>query len=132
MQEHLKPALSLQITHIALSSIWNIAGVILINSNLPALGPTASLVTVSILVVFGALLVLGAARYRPLYLAASCIIGLAALSSIFAAFSKPPSLWPSDFWRYAGAALNTFGVIGAVWGSYIIWRNKPLQHQKSA
>ena len=124
MLKQLKPALSVQITHLALSAIWNIAGLILISRNLHALGPTASLTTAALLLVLGILLVFGAVRYRPLYIAVSGIVALAALSTVVGAFSKPPGSWPSDFWRYAGAALNSLGVVGAVWGMSIVWHHK--------
>lgn len=34
----------------------------------------------------------------------------------FQAFTASPALWPSEFWRYAGVAVNAIGMIGAVLG----------------
>jgi len=120
----LKPALTLQLSHLALNSVWNIAGVSLVQQGLPALGPTASMATVALLVAFAALLLLGANKYAKLYVVVSLIVLAGALSAILPAFYKDPSLWPSDFWRYSGVLLNSAGVIGAIWGMLIWRRNK--------
>lgn len=117
----LKMALYLQLPHLALSAIWNVAGVMLIAQGLTAPGPTASLLTASLLILFAALMLLGAVRYWPLYLLVTLLVLIAASMAIFSAFYKPASLWPSDFWRYTGVLLNLTGVIGAIWGIKIAY-----------
>lgn len=124
MLPHLKPALSLQLTHLLLSIAWNIVGVILIARGLPAPGPTASLLTALILLVLAGFMLLGAVRYRNLYLVVTLVVLLGAVSAIGPAFNKPAALWPSDFWRYAGVLLNSLGVIGALWGIKIYFNNR--------
>lgn len=37
-------------------------------------------------------------------------------AAIAGAFSQDPSLWPSEFWRYAGVGLNCLALIGGFWG----------------
>ena len=118
MIDELKPALVLQLSHLGLSCIWNIVGVILILMGMPALGPTASLTMVAMLVGFAALLIVGAQRWKWLYVLLSLLLLAGTLATIFPAFTKPPSLWLSDFWRYAGVALNSLGAVGAMLGLY--------------
>jgi hypothetical protein len=55
-------------------------------------------------------------------LAVTC--GLLAFSAVAGAFLKDPALWPSEFWRYAGIAINAFGVVAAAAGTiaYARWK----------
>lgn len=118
--------LGLQISHLFLSCVWNLAGVMLIANGRAPLGPSASMVTVVILILLGLLLIYGLVNYGDgrykgsrqwlVYLAVSTILLLATISTIFAAFTKDPVLWPSSWWRYAGIVLNSIGLIGAIWG----------------
>ena len=113
--------LKIQLSHLVLSIIWNIIGVVLINAGEAPLGPTASLVAAALMLVLIAFLVLGAARMRWLYVVASLFIMLTLSSVIWSAFISNPALWPSDYWRYGGVILNGFGVSGALWGLSIIF-----------
>ena len=124
MLTQLKPALWLQLPHLLLSAVWNIAGVVLISYGQPAPGPTASLETAGLLIAMSGLMILGAQRYRTLYLAVTLVALVGALAAIGPAFYKPASLWPSDFLRYAGVLLNSLGVIGALWGIKIYLANR--------
>jgi len=112
--EILKPALYVQLIQLALTLVWNIAGVILISRGLRALGPVASLAVAAIALVFGIVLVVSLRRWPVLYGVFSVVIGLMAIWSVVNAFTANPALWPSDFWRYAGAAVNVIGIVGFV------------------
>jgi len=116
MLKQLMFPLTLQIGHIVLSCFWNLVGVYLIAQNLEPLGPSASLMTVFLLVGLGALLVVAGYRSFVFYVLVSSILALGALSAIVNAFLQAADLWPSDFWRIGGVVLNTAGLIGAVWG----------------
>jgi hypothetical protein len=113
---NLNAPLSIQLSHLFLSIIWNIVGVVLINRGGVALGPTASILTALILFIFGVLIFLGAKHKTILYLIVSVLALLGAAIAIYGAFSKDSSMWPSDLWRYAGVSLNSLGVVGALWG----------------
>jgi hypothetical protein len=115
-QHNLHAPLTLQLSHLFLSFIWNITGVYLVSRGGAALGPTASMLTALVLLIFGALMFWGAKSKPILYVIISALAMLGAATAIYGAWSKDPSLWPSDFWRYTGVVLNSLGVIGALWG----------------
>jgi len=106
----------MQLTHIALSIIWNVAGIVLVSQGLRSPGPTASAVAVGILILLGVLIIVGIIYWRPLYFIASELAIIGAMMAINQALTADQSLWPSEFWRYAGAALNALGVLGGTLG----------------
>jgi hypothetical protein len=116
MATMLRLALGLQLIHLLLSMVWNVAGVWLIAQGQRAPGPTASLLAVPLMLLLGAAMFFGLRRRRWLYMVASLLAGLGALAAVVQAFSADPALWPSDFWRATGTALNCLGVVGAVLG----------------
>lgn len=109
-------ALPVQAAWAILSFLWNIAGVLLISRGLRAPGPTASWVAAGVLFVIAAALFLTVKKLPLAYLLLSFIGGLMALLAVKYAFTADPSLWPSEFWRWAGIALNGAGTAGAVAG----------------
>jgi hypothetical protein len=108
--------LSLQLSHLALSCVWNLAGVDLISRGLAPLGPTASLATTALLIGVGLLMIIGAKKNVYLYLLCSVLAMAGAGTAIAGAFSQNPSLWPSDVWRLSGVGLNCLALIGGFWG----------------
>ena len=108
--------LAVQLTHLMLSCVWNLAGVYLLSRDLAALGPTASMTTVALLVGLALLMVIGAKKQPYLYLASSLVAMTGASAAIAGAFSLNPSLWPSEIWRYAGVGLNCLALVGGFWG----------------
>ncbi|WP_133153789.1 hypothetical protein [Vibrio sp. 10N.261.55.A7] len=50
--------------------------------------------------------------FEKTYLLLSVLPALLAVMTIYGAFTNAPSLWPAEYWRYAGAAVNSVGVIG--------------------
>lgn len=99
-----------------LSCVWNVAGVYLIGRDLAPLGPTASMTTAAVLIGVALLMIIGAKKSIYLYLTCSIIAMAGAGAAIAGAFSQDPSLWPSEFWRYAGVGLNCLALIGGFWG----------------
>ena len=107
------PAPKVQLLHVALCIIWNITGLWQLASDLQPIGPTASMAAIGFIIVFSATLILGERNNKPVpYLLASGLLALAAVSAIFDGFTKDSSLWPSEFWRYAGISVNSIGVAG--------------------
>ena len=116
------PAFSYQVNYLLLCIAWNVAGVILIRNGEPALGPTASLVTVGILAGFIVLLFLGAWRWPKFYAVVTVVLMLVAYKAVIPAFTQDPALWPSELWRLGGAVLNGLGAAVSMWGLLLWWR----------
>ena len=94
---------------------WNLAGLYLLSQGQPALGPTASWAFVAVLAVLGLVLIAAYTRFKWLYVIVSLILVCGAYLALLPALdAENASLWPSAFWRYAGAALNAIGVIGGM------------------
>lgn len=118
-------AICLQVIWAALSMCWNIAGLYLIAQGQRAPGPTASLVAAGLLLIIAIVLILAwRSKWSVIYAVVTVFAGVMALMAVINAFTADPLLWPSEFWRYAGAALNTLGVLGAVLAIAIIIKNK--------
>lgn len=109
-------ALLFQAAWAVASALWNFYGAFQLSQGLPALGPTATHgVGVLALALLAALLV-SSRRWRIPYVILSAFGGLLALITVVNAFIADPPLWPSEFWRYAGVAVNVIGVIGGALG----------------
>lgn len=109
----LVPALAVQLFHALLCIIWNLIGVWQLSKGLPAIGPTASIAAIGIILVLSGLLIEGVrSKHVALYLGVSGLIFLAAVSAIYGGFTKDPSFWPSEAWRYAGIIVNAIGLVG--------------------
>lgn len=119
LHQKLGTVLYFQGFHIVGAAAWNVVGVILLSMGLRSPGPTASLSMAVILLVVGAIIVFGAYRQKWLYLVASCLAGIGGFLAIYQAFNLDPALWPSEFWRYAGVALNSVGLLAAISG---VWK----------
>ena len=91
------PAPKVQLLHAALCIIWNIAGLWLLSNDLQPIGPTASMAAIGLIIVFSATLILGERNNQPvLYLLASGLLALAAVSAIFGGFTLVKSLCPLE------------------------------------
>ena len=95
---------------------WNVAGVILIEKTGTGIGPTASLTVAGILMVIAVLLYLAARFNGLIFSLLSVLCAVAAVPAVYQAFTGEASLWPTAFWRWAGAALNLFGFVAGLWG----------------
>ena len=89
--------------------LWNVGGVIMVSRGGPGIGPTASLGLAGGLFIAAIALVIAARRSRIAFIILSALFGLMGLAAVYQAVTGDPSLWPSPFWRWAGAALNLFG-----------------------
>ena len=108
-----KQALVFMVLHALLVILWNIAGVWLLSQGKSALGPTATLTGALLFVVLiTAYLILYKKGLEKAFLITVLIGALLGSMAIYGAFTKDPGLWPSEFWRYAGIAVNSFGVLG--------------------
>jgi len=120
-------ALPVQVAWAILAAIWNVAGVYLIVHGQHAIGPTASIAGAVVLLAFAVGFVITVSRWPIVYLLLTIATGLLAALAVVNAFSADPALWPSEFWRYAGAVLNGigFGGCAAAVVAYFRWRRGP-------
>ncbi len=103
------------VLHAILVIVWNIVGVWRLSLGESALGPTATLVGALIFAVLIAIYFLFYKKgYEKLFLTVVTIGALLGSMAIYGAFTKDPNLWPSEFWRYAGVAVNLLGVLGFI------------------
>lgn len=109
-------ALLIQAAWAVASALWNFYGAFQLAHGLPALGPTATYGGGILALALLAALLVSSRRWRIPYVILSAIGGLLALITVVNAFIADPSLWPSEFWRYAGVAVNVIGVIGGALG----------------
>ena len=60
------------------------------------------------------------------YLLVTIAAGLLGLGAVVNAFSADPALWPSEFWRYAGAVLISAGFVASVFAAvaFFRWRSR--------
>ena len=119
-------ALPAQVAWALLSALWNVAGVYLIAQGLRAPGPTASLTTALLLIAIAVALYAAVDRASLLYAALSGIATFMALAAVVNAFVQDPALWPSEFWRYAGAVLNGAGFVAGAAAvlAYFRWTSR--------
>lgn len=103
------------VLHALFVIIWNVVGIWLISNGKHALGPTATWVGVGL---FSVLIIIYTFFYRKAYYKLfTLVVTIGALLgsyAIYGAFTKEISLWPSEFWRYAGIAVNSLGIIGFI------------------
>lgn len=97
--------------------LWNMAGVALVWLGAPSIGPTASL-RVAIVLGLAAILLVYTARHNLILFAILCaLFAFSGFAAVYQAVTEDPSLWPSPFWRWAGAALNAFGLAASTIGT---------------
>ena len=122
--ERMKTVFYFQLAYCLGTMTWNIAGLILRSQGLRSPGPTASPAIAAFGVVIIAALVIGLRKWPVVYGLVSALVMLLVVPSILNAFTADPALWPSDCWRYAGAALNALGFVSCAIGviGYIRWK----------
>ena len=119
-------ALPAQVAWALLSALWNVAGVYLIAQGLRAPGPTASLIAALVVTAIAVALYVAVDRVPLLYAALSGVAAFMALAAVVNAFVQDPALWPSEFWRYAGAVLNGAGFVAGAAAvlAYFRWTSR--------
>jgi hypothetical protein len=109
-----------------LAALWNVAGVYLMAQGQRPPGPTASIAGALVLIAIAAVLVLTVDRASLLYAVLSGVATFMALAAVVNAFVQDPALWPSEFWRYAGAVLNGVGFVAGAAAvlAYFRWKSR--------
>ena len=103
------------VLHAFLAALWNVAGVWLISQGKSPLGPTASMTGVWVLLALMLIYIVTLKKgYEKTFLFLSFFGAVVGLLTIYGAFTKDPSLWPSEFWRYAGIIVNSLAAIGFI------------------
>lgn len=110
----MKSSLVILLIWASLCVVWNVYGRLQLANGGRALGPTATLTGAGVIVGIGLALLFTSSRWPLIYQAlAGLCIAMAAMT-IWNAFRLDPALWPSEFWRYAGIAVNSLGVLGGL------------------
>ena len=108
-----KVPLGFMVLHAFLAALWNVAGVWLISQGQSPLGPTASMTGVAVLAVLILAYIFTLKKgYEKAFLFLAFLGAILGVLTIYGALTKDPSLWPSEFWRYAGIAVNSLAAIG--------------------
>ena len=105
-------ALTIQLSTIGMSVMWNLIGVGLISIGQPPLGNSASITIVVIMLALALTLALTVNRVRWLYATASIVLALGCLMALYTAFTGAAELWPSSYFRIFGALINVLGLVG--------------------
>jgi len=101
------------VMHAFWAAMWNVAGVWLMSHGQSPLGPTASLTGVAVLAVLILIYIYTLKKgYEKTFLLMALIGALVGAMTIYGALTKEHNLWPSEFWRFAGIAVNSLAVIG--------------------
>ena len=124
-------ALTIQLSTIGMSVMWNLIGVGLISIGQPPLGNSASMAIVVIMLTLALTLaltlVLTVNRVRWLYATATWVLALACLMALYTAFTGAAELWPSNYFRIFGALINVLGLAGfGLACKLIITQSKPI------
>ena len=113
------------VLHAFLAALWNVAGVWLISQGQSPLGPTASMTGVAVLAVLILAYIFTLKKgYEKAFLLLASVGALVGLLTIYGALTKDPSLWPSEFWRVAGIAVNSLAAIGFVLTLKVFFQGK--------
>lgn len=115
-------ALTIQLSYIGMSVMWNLIGVGLINVGQQPLGASASMSVVAVMLAVAVLITLSANRARWLYASASGVLALGCLSAVYTAFTGATELWPSTYFRVFGALINVLGLIGFALACRVIFK----------
>lgn len=108
-------ALAAQLLHVALCVVWNGVGLWQQAHGTQTIGPTASFGAIVLVLLLGTGLVAflrKGAETAYIFLSLGGLL-MSALA-IYGGFTKDSSNWPSEFWRWAGIAVNAVGVLGFV------------------
>ena len=126
MIDKYKVPLDFMVMHAFLAALWNLAGVWLMSQEKSPLGPTASMTGVIVLSIFILLYIFTLKKdYEKAFLFLAFLGALLGGLTIYGALTKEHSLWPSEFWRYAGIAVNSLAIIGFTLAIKVIFsRNK--------
>ena len=115
MMKIYQKALNLQLLYVFLVVVWNATGLWQTQQGVQSIGPVASITVIAIALMTGLSLICMTRRgLVKSYFAFSFLVLLIASLSVYRAFSDDPGGWPSDLWRYVGAAINAIGVVSFI------------------
>jgi hypothetical protein len=97
-----------------LCTAWNLYGAVQIANGRPALGPTATYTGAGLALALTVLFLVASGRWPLVYKALAAFAAVVAGITVWNAFAFDASNWNLQFWRWAGAALNMVGIVGAV------------------
>ena len=104
--------LTIQLSYVGMSVMWNLIGVGLQSIGLPPLGNSASMTIVAVMLILALTIVLTIKRVRWLYGSASAVLALGCLMAVYTALTGAAELWPSNYFRVFGALINVLGLFG--------------------
>ena len=105
------------LSHAVLCIIWNAIGLWLLSQGKQAIGPTATYAGIALFFLLAVGYIFFSNKdYSKTYLIFAGIGAVLAGYAITGGLTKDHALWPSEFWRYAGMAVNALGVIGFILG----------------
>lgn len=106
---------------------WNMYGLYLMSNGQQPIGPTASAVGAGLCAIFAFLFWWFLKKnFKWSYIILCVVAALMAGFTIYGAFTKDPSLWPSEAWRWAGIVLNSIGMGSCIAGIFKILNNKSI------
>lgn len=97
-----------------LCTAWNLYGAVQIANGRPALGPTATYAGAGLALALTLLFLVASGRWPLVYKLLAAFAAVVAGITVWNAFALDPSNWDLQFWRWAGAALNTAGIVGGI------------------
>jgi len=121
MTDRMSSALRFQTIYAGLVIVWQVSGYLLALVDLPSPGPNPSLPIAAVALAFALAFRISATRAPIVFALLSLVTGYAAASSVQNAFVADPSLWPADVARYAGAAINVWGVGAALFSVFAVF-----------
>ena len=108
-----KTPLYFTVLHAFIAAIWNVAGLILISKGESPLGPTASSAAIILMLILIVTYIITLKKgYEKTFLIIAFLGAILGSVTIYGALTKEHTLWPSEFWRYAGIAVNALAAIG--------------------
>jgi len=110
-----KIPLFFMVLHAFLAAVWNVGGLWLISQGQSPLGPTASTAAIILMIILILIYIFTLKTgYEKVFIFMALIGALLGSMTIYGALTKEHTLWPSEFWRYAGIAVNSLAAIGFV------------------
>lgn len=123
MTDRMRKALRYQLIYAGMVILWQVSGYLLAMADLPSPGPNPSLPIAGIALAFALAFRYSASGAPILFAILSILTGYAAGSSVQNAFVADPGLWPCDGARYAGAAINVWGLGAALYSVFAVRTN---------
>lgn len=122
-----RPGLWILVLWAMLCALWNGYGAAQLAAGNSALGPTATYAGAGLALVLAALFVATSTRWPLVYKLLAAIAAMLGAITIWSALTLDPSNWPSEFWRWAGVAVNALAIVGAVKALFAADSSEPMK-----